>query len=107
MSNYYLDTSALVKRYLVEIGSTWISTLTPLSAGNVIIISDLTTVELFSTLARRQREGTVTQANGIVLQTRFLADLEREYLSIPLENSVLSRARDLLPRYPLRSLDAI
>ena len=41
------------------------------------------------------------------MQTRFLADFETEYLSIPLENIVLSRARDLLTRYPLRSLDAI
>jgi predicted nucleic acid-binding protein len=107
MSNYYIDTSALAKRYLTEIGSTWVSTLANPAAGNVIVVCDLTAVEFFSTLARRQREGTVTPANALILQTRFLADFEREYLSVPLEGIVLSRARDLLTRYPLRSLDSI
>ena len=107
MSNYYIDTSALAKRYLTEIGSTWVSILANPAAGNVIVVCDLTAVEFFSTLARRQREGTVTPANALILQTRFLADFEREYLSVPLEGIVLSRARDLLTRYPLRSLDSI
>jgi uncharacterized protein len=107
MSNYYFDTSAIVKRYLVEMGSTWVSTLVVPAAGNVIVICDLTAVEFFSTTARRQREATLTPANALILQTRFLADFEREYLSIPLEDVVLSRARNLLTRYPLRSLDAI
>ncbi len=67
---------------------------------------DLTAVEVFSTLARRKREGTITATDILILQTRFLADFGQEYLSIALENVVLSRARDLLNRYPLRSLDA-
>jgi uncharacterized protein len=107
MSNYYIDTSALAKRYLSEIGSNWITTLVDPTAGNVIVICDLTPVEFFSTVARRQREGTVTPSNALILQTRFLADVEREYLSVPLESMVLSRARDLLTRHPLRSLDSV
>lgn len=107
MSNYYLDTSALIKCYVSETGSTWIKTLADPTAGNVIIVCDLTAVEVFSTLARRQREGTVTPANVLILQSRFLFDFEHEYLSVVLEDAVLSRARDLLNRYPLRSLDSI
>jgi predicted nucleic acid-binding protein len=34
MSNYFLDTSALVKRYLVEVGSAWVIRLTESVAGN-------------------------------------------------------------------------
>ena len=107
MSNYYVDTSALTKRYLVETGSSWVSGIADAAAGNVIIVCDLTAVEFFSTLARRQREGTVTPTDALVLQTRFLADFENVYLSVPLEGIVLSRARDLLTRHPLRSLDSI
>ena len=107
MSSCYVDTSALIKRYLAETGSTWIRNLVDWAAGNVIVVCDLTAVEVFSTLARRQREGTIAPADIVILQTRFLADFGQEYLSIALEDSVLSRARDLLNRYPLRSLDAI
>jgi predicted nucleic acid-binding protein len=73
----------------------------------VIVICDLTTVEFFSILARYQRESKLMPANALVLQSGFLADYENEYLSVPLENGVLGRARDLISRYPLRSLDAI
>ena len=107
MSSYYVDTSALIKRYLTEVGSTWIENITDLASGNIIVICDLTAVEVFSTLARRRREATIAPADVLVLQTQFLADFGQEYLSIVLENVVLSRARDLLNRYPLRSLDAI
>lgn len=107
MTSYYVDTSALIKRYLAERGSTWIKNITDLKAGHVIVVSNLTAVEVFSSLARRQREGTITPADLLILQTRFLADFGQEYLSVALEDIVLSRARDLLNRYPLRSLDAI
>ncbi|MBA3870692.1 MAG: type II toxin-antitoxin system VapC family toxin [Anaerolineae bacterium] len=107
MSGYYVDTSALIKHYLAETGSTWLRNITDLAAGNVIVVCDLTAVEVFSTLARRQREGTISSADIVILQTRFLADFGQEYLSVALEDMVLSRARDLLNRYPLRSLDAI
>jgi predicted nucleic acid-binding protein len=107
VTNYYVDTSALIKRYLVETGSTWVRSFTDSTAGNVIVVCDLTAVEVFSTLARRQREATIAAADIQTLQTRFLADFGREYLSVSLEEVVLSRARDLLNRYPLRSLDAI
>ncbi len=107
MSSYFLDTSALIKRYLNETGSTWIKSLIDLSSGHVIVVSDLTAVEVFSTLARRKREGTIAAPDILILQTRFLADFGQEYLSVALEDIVLSRARDLLNHYPLRSLDAI
>jgi predicted nucleic acid-binding protein len=107
MSSYYLDTSALIKRYLAEVGSTWIKNLVDVASGHVIVVCDLTAVEVFSTLARRRREGSITAADTLVLQTRFLADFGQGYLSIALEDIVLSRARDLLNRYPLRSLDAV
>jgi predicted nucleic acid-binding protein len=107
LTTYYLDTSALAKRYITELGSGWVKTLADATAGNAIVISYLTTVELISTLARREREGTLTPLDTHLLQIRFLADFERTYLTIPLEMPVLKHARDLVSRHPLRSLDAI
>lgn len=107
MTNYYLDTSALGRRYLAEIGSGWLNGLIDPTAGHVAVICDLTPIEFFSALTRRQRENTLNAANALILRNRFLADYQREYLSIPLESPVLERARNLVSQYPLRSLDAI
>ena len=54
---YFFDSSALVKRYVAEIGSTWIESLIDPQTGNRLIIARITWVEVLSALARLQREG--------------------------------------------------
>jgi hypothetical protein len=49
---YFLDSSALVKRYVPEVGTTWIQTLAP-DANNQLYIARITWVEVLSALARR------------------------------------------------------
>lgn len=73
MTNYYLDTSALARRYLNEMGTSWVGNLCAPAAQNVILICDLTPVEFFSLLARRQREGSITLADAAILQSRFFS----------------------------------
>jgi hypothetical protein len=53
---YFLDSSALLKRYVSEIGTDWIQSLTAESANNLLIVARITSVEVESALARRQRE---------------------------------------------------
>jgi predicted nucleic acid-binding protein len=107
LSLLFIDTSALAKRYLVEAGAPWVGHLTHPAAGNVIIISDVTTVEMSSLLARRVREGTLPQASATLLLNAFLQHAAREYLSVPLDSHVLAQARSLVGKHPLRTLDAI
>lgn len=57
---YFLDTSALVKRYVLETGTDWILNLTDVSAGNNIAIAQISWVEVLSALSRRRREGTLS-----------------------------------------------
>ena len=107
MSLLFIDTSALAKRYLIEAGAPWVGRLTHPAAGNVIIIADVTTVEMSALLARRVREGTLPQASATLLLNAFLLHIESEYLSVPLDTHVLAQARALVGRHPLRTLDAI
>lgn len=61
MVNYYfLDTSAIAKRYITEIGSVWIQALADPLAGNFLVISRITWVEVLSAFSRRQREGSLS-----------------------------------------------
>jgi uncharacterized protein len=42
MSVLFFDSSALVKRYLTESGSTWITALLDPSAGHTIVVAAIT-----------------------------------------------------------------
>jgi predicted nucleic acid-binding protein len=57
MPAYYFDTSALAKRYVVEVGSAWVQTIVAQQSGQTIYTSVLTQPELVSALRRRVREG--------------------------------------------------
>ncbi len=45
MSVFYLDTSALVKRYVRETGTGWVRALADPGAGNTIILAETITRE--------------------------------------------------------------
>ena len=63
MATYYLDSSSLIKRYVVEIGSAWVKDLSDLLPGNILLTSRLTVVETRSALARRRREASISLAD--------------------------------------------
>ena len=107
MAALFSDTSAIVKRYVSEIGSGWMTAQTSPTVGNVIIISRLTTVEVCSTLARLQRANQISTTDGAHLKADFLVHADKEYLTVPIDDAVFVRARDLVSKHPLRTLDAI
>ncbi|MBI5304568.1 MAG: type II toxin-antitoxin system VapC family toxin [Chloroflexi bacterium] len=103
---YFLDTSALIKRYLNETGSVWVRDLTD-SPEHVFVASRLTTTEIISAFARRLREGTVTRTQYADHRNAFDDDCATRYHIIELENNTFDLARDLIERHPLRTLDAL
>lgn len=107
MSQFFIDTSALAKRYIPEIGSIWINSWIVPQANNEIIISPLATVEMISLLTRRQRESSITLLQRVSMQKDFQFHVQEQYLGIDLDDNVLERARDLLLKHPLRTLDAL
>ncbi len=107
MSAFFVDTSAIAKRYLNELGSDWVVSWTLAGAGNLIAISELTIIELFSAFARRVREGNLPLNRADALRSNFLLHVESEYLVVKLEKQVLAQARNFVTQYPLRTLDAI
>ena len=107
MTQCFLDSSALIKRYVVEPGTPWIRSLTIRGSGNTIIIAQITQIEIVSGASRRAREGTLPTRT--VRAVRLLIDrhAQREYVVIGLTPQVVRRAEDLLPMYPLRAYDAV
>lgn len=107
MTAFFFDTSALVKRYVPEIGSQWVqSTIAP-SAGHTIFISQITPVEVMSSLTRRRREGTLSTRSLHAAKLILNRHVRRDYFTILLIPEVIEKAQDLLERYPLRAADAM
>jgi uncharacterized protein len=52
---YFLDSSALAKRYIAETGSGWVQALADSAAANAVYVARITLVELVSAIARRSR----------------------------------------------------
>jgi predicted nucleic acid-binding protein len=65
VSEYYLDASALVKRYADEPGSAWILEITEEHAQHTILLSEITLAEVAAALSAKQRA-----PDGITLQHR-------------------------------------
>lgn len=107
VSVYCLDTSALVKRYIDEIGSPWLKAIVDPALSPFLVISQLLVVELHSALNRRLREGTISQDDYTRTKHAFQGDCQNEYNLIPISGPVVDLACDLLERHPLRASDAI
>jgi hypothetical protein len=52
MAYYYADSSVLVKRHVHEMGTAWFRALAEPTAGNVIITTRISMVEVYSALNR-------------------------------------------------------
>ena len=99
----YFDTSALVKRYVVEEGSLHVRRLL---RRHGVISSAVFHVEIGSALRRRRTEGAVSDAILKRVLDRIWSDATSWRL-VAVVDQVLALARDRVLEYPLRSLDAI
>ncbi len=103
MRSYFIDSSALVKRYVPEIGSAWLRALLEPQTGNEWFIARITWVEVKSALARREREGSLTPTDQTLIIQRFRFDLNHQYQVIELDAILALMAGQLVEQYPLRA----
>jgi uncharacterized protein len=107
VSAYFLDSSALVKRYAAEGGTAWIQALTDPSARNQLIIARITCVEVVSALARRERTGVLPPAAVGRAIDAFRYDLDIQYQVVELDRALAEMASQLVVKHPLRAYDAV
>jgi uncharacterized protein len=107
MTAYFIDTSALVKRYVIEKGSAQVEQIISPSSGKRIFIAQITAVELISGLARRVRELSLPLRSMRARRLLVERHTAREYIQIPLSDVISTQAKDLLEAHPLRAFDAI
>lgn len=108
MSYFYLDASALVKRYAHERGTGWVRDLTDPMSGNVILSSRLSLAEVAAALAAKQRApGGLSQAGRDRAVNLFLAHCQLEYRLVEVDRFVSDLAVRLTQDHRLRGYDAM
>lgn len=100
----YLDSSALVKRYVQEEGTDFVKSI--LAVNELITTSKLTYPKILSALMRKVRAGEIERKtfNGIV--DVFDKDWDH-VLVLDFHNDLLQIVKMLIEKHPLKAADAI
>jgi uncharacterized protein len=108
MSYFYLDASALVKRYAFEVGSGWVKFLADPGNGNTILSSRITLAEVAAALAAKHRApgGLSRQARDRAVDL-FLGHCRLEYRLVEVDEFTSDLAVRLTQDHRLRGSDAL
>lgn len=111
MARYFLDTSALIKRYVRdEPGHQWIAEMCATESGHTIIVAEIALVEVVATFCRMARESPprLQMAEREALIALFREqDVPRSYAVITVQRQIIERAAALCQNHPLRAYDAM
>ncbi len=92
MAVYFFDSSALVKRYVQEVGTAWVRRLTRQDASNYIYLARITVVEVTSAIARRRKGGTLLPPRASSLLSRFRKHMSGRYTLVEVTPALLADA---------------
>ena len=104
---YLFDSSALVKRYVAEVGSAWVGALCKPEAGNIIASAHIGMVEVAAALAAKVRGKFVTVSEYTNALNDLIFDARNQYELVQVEQSLIDLAIDLTRRHKLRGYDAV
>jgi predicted nucleic acid-binding protein len=107
LSQYFLDSSALVKRFVEEPGTTWVRGIVAPEAGHQLVVAQIAQVEIISGIMRRAREGLIEERTAHDMRLLIDRDFSRRFRIIAMTEDVIRRAEDILERHALRASDAI
>lgn len=111
MGVYYFDSSALVKRYVLEPGSDWVDAVLTIDRGepfkHAVTCAEIGFVEVAAAFARLTRSGAMTEIQCRELMARFMADAWQWIVPIEVTKAVVREAISLTERQPLRGYDAV
>jgi len=107
MGIYFIDSSALVKRYINEVGSTWILGLFTPTLNNEIFIAAITSVEIVAAITRAERGKRISTSDALMVRAQFKNELQIEYQVIEITENIIMAGMMLAETYGLRGYDAI
>lgn len=114
MSTYYFDSSAIVKRYVNERGSTWVRLVceavepeTQLKV-NILMLGEITLAEVAAAFAKRvYKTKELREDEGVDIYKHFLTHVTEEYEIVPLTSALIIEASNFAWKHALRAYDAV
>jgi predicted nucleic acid-binding protein len=105
----YVDSSALSKQYLQEVGSARLGARLEEAARSrtPVLTSFLTYAEIHTMLGRKLREGSLLPADYHFAVSRFESDWRSYFVLVEVDQRVLNLVPDLVNRHPLKASDAL
>ena len=97
----------LVKRYVQEVGTAWVRSITRHSPSTTIGIARITAVEVTSAVARRRKGRTLTSRKASSILHRFRQHLAGRYAVVEITPALFNDAMRLANTYALRAYDAV
>lgn len=107
MAAYFLDSSALVKRFSTESGSAWILGIVRPSLNNFLAIATITGAEVVSALTRKLRGNKLSQRQYNNAIRRFEREFAIRYFGTDVTASLVENAMSLAKRHGLRGYDSV
>jgi uncharacterized protein len=104
---YCIDSSALVKRYVSEVGTTFVTTITDPAAGHRTYVARITGVEVIAALARRSRAGDVSTDALAAALGQFRQEFATLYRIVEMTAALLADAMRLAETRAVRGYDAV
>jgi len=104
---YFLDTSAVVKRYVQETGTSWIRNLAAPANGHFLYVARIADVEVAAALARRRQQASLSSAEAAAGLSQFRQDLAQDYRVMEISIPLLQRAARIADMHVLRAYDAV
>lgn len=102
--NFYFDTSALIKKYILEKGSDVVDNL--FDKADIVFLSSISEIEIFSTFKRLLIEKDINAKEHKFLKSEFETDYQ--YFSvINFDEYIAEHAKTVIEKYQLKSLDSI
>jgi predicted nucleic acid-binding protein len=105
----YLDSSALIKNYIFEVGTPGIQArLTKeTKTGAELFTSVLTYAEMHAIIARKLREGHLSKVDATRAHDQFDGDWRPAFTEVEVSRAVLGFVRTVVDASPLRGADTL
>lgn len=100
----YVDASALVKRYVAEVGSADVVALT--TGATAVATALVSRAEVAAAFARAVRVGVLDDVGGRLAQRRFSREWP-DFMRVPVTETLVARAETLAWAHGLRGYDAV
>jgi len=107
MSAYYLDSSAIVKRYVRERGSAWVVSITDIGAQNEVLTTLMSGAEVVAAICKSGRTGSITPQDVVKALATFKSEFRTHFVVINISDQTVDSAMTLAEKHGLRGYDSV